>query len=125
MSAIATEAPQDDLLIFHFTHVPNDQEFENYLRTLDGLLDRRRRYAVILDVQTKELMPRSQRRAQAEWMKRRRTDLEKFCAGTAFVFQSAVYRFVLSSIFLLQPIPTPYEICANVDEALAWARQKL
>ncbi len=125
VDAIVCDESRDGIVLLHFTRVPSAAEFDAYLALLDGVLARRRRYVVIFDVQTKDAMPSDQRRIQAEWMRKRRDDLQRWCAGTAFVFRSAMYRFVLSSIFLIQPIPTPYEICATVDAALAWASKQL
>ena len=38
------------------------------------------------------------------------------------VSQSLGFRFLLSSIFLVKPMPCPYQVCSSFDEALTWVR---
>ena len=47
-----------------------------------------------------------------------------YCIATAMVTQSMGFRFVLSSVFLLRPLVTPYTVCGTVAEALAFVQRE-
>src|SRR5206468_10249022 len=60
----------------------------------------------------------------ARWMKDAEEHTRTYCVGTAMVTQAIGFRFVLSSIFLLRPMVTPYVVCGTVDEALAFVQHE-
>jgi hypothetical protein len=43
---------------------------------------------------------------------------------SAIITRSIGFRFVLSAFFLLKPLPTPYKVCANFEEAMTFCREE-
>ena len=113
------------LVIVHFDGTPTDEEFAAYLGHFDGVLARQTPYAVIIDASRGATAPFAQRRQQAEWLKRHKDDLKQYCRGSAFVLASMAMRAVLSTIFLLSPLPVPQQVCATLEDAKAWAHRRL
>jgi hypothetical protein len=58
-------------------------------------------------------------------MRAHRDEMRAAGVGLAFVSSSAIFRFMLSSVFLIQRPPMPYVVVATLDEALAWAQLQL
>ncbi len=113
------------MVIVHFDGTPTDEEFAGYLRHFDGVLARQEAYAVIFDASVSSMAPFAQRRQQADWLKRNHDGIKRYCRGAAFVLPSMAMRAVLSTIFLLAPLPVPRQICATLDEAMAWTHRRL
>jgi hypothetical protein len=63
-------------------------------------------------------------RRMAEWMKKTEQPIREYCVATAMVAPSAGFRFMLGTVLLIQPIFCPYTVCANLEDALAFVRQK-
>lgn len=60
----------------------------------------------------------------ARWMKQTSDKTRELCVGNGIVSQSLGFRFLLSSIFLVKPMPCPYQVCASFDEAFQWVRER-
>lgn len=101
------------------------EEFEAYLARRARLLERGARHCTILDASRAAVPAMAQRIRQASWIRSHEQLLRRHSAGIAYVFESSAFRFVLSSIFVLSPPPSPYIVTASVDEALSWARASL
>jgi hypothetical protein len=56
----------------------------------------------------------------AHWMKETGHLSTKYCLGTGIVTQSLGFRFLLSSIFLIKPMPCPYQVCKSFAEAFTF-----
>jgi hypothetical protein len=65
---------------------------------------------------------REQVRRVAEWMKANAHLTREYCVATGIVTQSLGFRFLLSSIFLIRPMPCPYQVCATFEEAVGFVR---
>lgn len=113
------------LAVGSFTHLPSDAEFEIYLADLEAVYLRRQRFALVLDCINAPDLSAPQRRRHAQWMKERDALIRSYLIGIAFVFSSPATRFVLSSVFLVKPLPAPYAVCASRQEALTWAGEQL
>jgi hypothetical protein len=53
-----------------------------------------------------------------QWLKRTEEVTRRYCLGVAMISPSAGFRFVLSAIFVVQPMPCPYEVCSSYAEAV-------
>ncbi len=104
-----------------------DQEFADYLaeteRSLYGPESRKR--VLIQDARNAGQSPPTQRKMQAEWLKKHEARLRNIALGTAFVIDSALVRGILTAILWLQPLPMPHEVCGTIEEALDWADKRL
>ncbi len=101
------------------------EEFAAYLERRTRLLDRGVPHATVLDARQAVVPPRAQREQQARWIAEHTLRLRALSRGIAYVFESSSFRFVLSSIFVLSPPPSPYLVTASLDEATQWARECL
>ena len=113
------------LVLGTFTSPLTDAAFEAFLGDLDVIYQRRKRFVFVLDASRMPDVSVPQRRRQAQWMKENEALFRRYLIGVAFVFSSPALRFVLSSIFLMRPLPVPYTVCSTQEEALAWAGQAL
>jgi hypothetical protein len=102
-----------------------DEQFLSYLERLTRAIAQGGRHATVIDASVAEITPPSQRRMQANWLRTHKAALAEHTAGTAFVFNSAVFRWVLSGIFIIQPPPMPHIICKTVGEGVRWAAAQL
>jgi hypothetical protein len=113
------------IVVVELTGKPSDANVDEYLRGLTALLQDDVRGVVIVDMSRAEPSSPEQRKRIGEWMRTHRARLEKHGMGAAFVITSAVFRFVLSSIFLIQRPPMPYTVESRLEDAIAWAQKQL
>jgi len=113
------------LVIGTYTPPLTEAAYERYLQEFGALYQRRQRFLIIFDATRTPDIPAPLRRRQAEWNKENDALLRRYLIGVAFVFSSPASRFVLSSMFLLKPLPVPYTVCATREEALIWAGSAL
>jgi len=125
MGSIQVNDTNFPLVVVTFEGSVSDQEFERYLARLDTLWGRNVRSAIVLEASRADRSPATQRRMQAEWLKKNDYLLRAHSAGTAFVISSALVRGSLTAILWLQPLPTPYIVVATLAEAERWARRQL
>ena len=62
------------------------------------------------------------RRRISELMERSKDEVKKFSICSAMIAPSTGFRFVLSTILLVKKMDTPYQVCANFDEAMKFCR---
>lgn len=129
MPTYPTRATVDDsswpLVYITLSGSPDEAQFNGVMAGLDRIIARAEVHGVIFDARTAESPPRHFRQRQTDWIKQHQAELARFSRGIAFVFQSPVMRFVLSSLLLVQSLPMPYCVCATPEEALAWLRPRL
>jgi hypothetical protein len=113
------------IILVQFEGQVTDHEFADYLERLTTVFRRRERFTVILDASRAQLTPFSHRHMQANWLRTYKTAIAELNAGTAFVFTSAMFRVVLSGVFMLQPLPSPHTICATLADAVQWSADQL
>lgn len=117
------------VLSVRFKRPMTNDEFGVYLEGLKAQLDRaareQKKVAIVMDSTIPIKTPREQQVAQAQWMKDHDELLRNWSIATAFVLTSAMSRFVLSMILLIQPLATGYKVFGEVGEAEAWARSLL
>jgi hypothetical protein len=104
---------------------PSDGDITAFLEALATLLAEDVRGLLVVDALRAETPSPEQRRRMGEWMRLHRAELARKSLGTAYVFPGALFRFVLSTVFLVQRPPSPYMVTGSLDEALTWARQRL
>ena len=116
----------DDVLkLVEIVGTLDDATFRSYLQENDALLDRRERYAIVVDATRASVIDSAQRKLQAEWMQRRDRDLRTFCLGTAFVITNPLVRGALTAITWLSPLPMPSTVTDRRETAIAWCRARL
>jgi hypothetical protein len=104
---------------------PSDDDITDYLEQLGALLRDKVRGVLVVDGTRAETSSREQRQRMGQWMRAHRDEMKAAGVGLAFVSSSAIFRFMLSSVFLIQRPPMPYVVVGTLDEALAWAQLQL
>ena len=122
---IEVDSSARPLVMVRFVGLASDEMFRGYLMELDAVLAEGSRYVVVLDARESISGPRHHQRWQAEWLKTNRDALREHSCGTAFVIDSAINRFVLSAVFLIQRPPNPYVVVGTLNEGLDWAESRL
>ncbi len=113
------------LLVIKYHGDATDAEYAAMLVERTTLLRRREKYAVLLDASTCGDMPASQRKLEADWSRENHDQLAQFLIGIVFVFKSPLLRAALTAIFWLHPFSWPYVILPTLQEADAWASERL
>jgi hypothetical protein len=125
MSNIKIDDTHWPIVVVTTIGVCSDQEFESYLSWMTKSLQRKTRVVTIIDLSQAGRTPKHQRQHQTSWMQAHKEALSLYSAGTAFVFTSPVFRFILSSIFLVQSPPGDYCVVGTIEEARVWAYKQL
>jgi hypothetical protein len=120
MGAIHFDESRWPLVILAFDGIPTDKEFEAYLSQMLLFFHRRERHGYVVDTRRGGLLPRGQRQRQGEWLKEHKELITLYSTRTAIVMTSPVLRFVLATIYLIQPPFVPTEIFSTMEQATAW-----
>lgn len=97
----------------------NDAQADEYFEILDGIYARKRPVVWLSVIGPMD--PRAPALTRiASWMKDNRQNLAEHAKAMSFVASSAVFSFVLSGLFLVQPLPTPYRVDSKLDNGLRW-----
>ncbi len=99
-------------------------DFQQYLVDIERII-KRGRQAHVLDFRQAQVPSAEIRRGKAEWFKANRELMQRNVAGTAVVFESPLFRFMLSSIMLLVPIPVPFATHGSLEDGVGWATKQL
>jgi hypothetical protein len=102
---------------------PTDLDVEELLGRYEGFYrNNPKPYAIAIATAPGARQTAAQNKRTGLWMKEHREHYEGRLRAMAFVSNSAVMRFALSSIFLLQPLTVPYRVVGTDDEADAFLR---
>ena len=125
MSSLHIDTSHWPIVIHTTVGSPTDAQFDAYIREATELLLREGPHVAVLD-STRLGRPSAYARARKkDWLEQYGNALRQSCLGTAFVLSSPVARFAAATILLVRPFPTPWVVCATLEEALVWARQLL
>jgi hypothetical protein len=111
---------------FVLTKFDGDQsqaELEAYIQRMNQVHARKQRYVGIsyLKRYSRE-RPHVERIAR--WLKESEEVTREYCLGVSMINASIGFRFVLSGIFLIKPMPCPYHVCATFEEAVTFVRRQ-
>ena len=125
-NAIVVDDNHAPLFVVRFSARPTAAEFETYLQTLDDVLERNDRYALMFVTAPGAKMP-SHRHAlrQASWISERKQRIQARNAGVAFVLPSPLMRGFLRAVLAITPMHTQHEVFREEDDGLGWARGQL
>ena len=117
------------LVVVTYYRESSDEEFAEYLRTMDDMIKRNlstsRTWVVINDATRHFNATATQRKMQAAWMTRHEQTLRERTIGVAFAVDRAIVRAGLTAIFWLQPLPSPHYITKDASDARTWAQARL
>jgi hypothetical protein len=110
---------------FMFTRFDGEQsmdELDAYIRRVDAVHARHEPYVGITFLK-KYSRDRPQLERIARWLKDCEAVTREYCLAAGMVNNSVGFRFILSSIFLIKPMPIPYQVCASFDDAVTFVRR--
>ena len=79
------------------------------------------RYSLVLDNRLARGMSATQRKLIAADMAKHAERTKRLCLGTAFVFDSALMRGILTAVFWLREPEVETRVFADIEEAVSWA----
>lgn len=113
------------LAVVTFVGTYSEDQFDLYLSEMDKVVARAGRRVLIYDATECGMVAASQRRKQADWMKKHAPSIRGNTAGIVFVLPSALLRGALTAIFWIHPLESPHAIVKDMAEAEARAREWL
>lgn len=113
------------IVVIPLAGVIQRDDFDAYLAACEGVLALGERFALLYDTRLGRQVAMELRQDQARWLRAHRQRMEALCCGYALVIDKPLYRFVLSTVLLLTPLPAPYEVFASYNEARIWAMSRL
>lgn len=102
----------------------DDAQVDAYVAAGTALLERGEPYVTIIDIRRMGTVSAYSRARQKQWATHYREKLKAWCLGSAFVITSPVLRFVTMTVLLVAPLPMPYSVCKDLDEAMGWAEKR-
>lgn len=119
MSNIRLDESYPPLVLSVFRGKQTFDELERYIEAMNAMYARRRRYlgvSLMLDYAPDP----AQMRRIAAWTRATKPQIEELCVANAIVAPSPGFRFILSSLLMIQPLPVRYQVVSDVDEAASW-----
>ena len=100
-----------------------DQDISQFMRAWEEIMQRGKPCVILSEIRQYSSNPAHVKRL-GEWAMRVESQMRAICLGGAFVSNSGVFRFVLSSFLLLAPMPYEYTIVKDRGEAAEWLKAK-
>ncbi len=96
-------------------------DFEEYIAAFNRIYERQGRFSICTWV--KHYKSRTEIVARVgKWFKETEPLIKKYWVSNAMVSHSAGFRFLLSAVYLVKPLPIASRVCATPEEALAFTR---
>lgn len=102
-----------------------DAQLDEWMEDATAVLLRGEKYVAVMDASRIGQVSAYTRKRSREWQRRYREQMRANCLGTAYVLRSPVVRFVAMTVLMVTQLPMPYTVCGTLEEALAWAEQRL
>lgn len=123
--ALETDESLWPIVVHRTVGIPSELDVDAFIERADKILARAEPHVVIFDnTHAARATPYMRKRAK-EWLQRNNERMGESCLGTALVFKSAAFRFVMSTVMLVVTHPVPHEVCGTMDEAYDWANRQL
>jgi hypothetical protein len=113
------------VVVYTFEGPLEDTQVDAYAVDGTRLLARGEPYVVVVDVQSLGPVSAYARARYKRWAEDNAEALRARCRGAAYVMPSPLLRFITMTLFLVVPLPMPYAVCKDLDEAMAWAKKQL
>jgi hypothetical protein len=123
MGAIRLDTTRWPLAVFTCDGKQTDADVTTFLGELERLLDRRQRYAVMMEVRAYDANFAHIKRIGL-WTKERFETSKKHLAATVLVVDSEAFRMLLATFFLVVKMPVPFTCVTNREAGIAWLREE-
>jgi hypothetical protein len=119
--AIDSDLRHFPLVYTRFDGIQTSAELESYIARMAPVHARKEPWVsvVIINNYIRDLWFL---RRMARWIKETDDVVRHYCVACAMVTSSSGLSFMLSTVFLMQPLRCPYLVCRNLDEANAFVR---
>jgi hypothetical protein len=123
MAAIALKVEQAPFIFSKFDGEPTNEELDDYIERFEAVHQRQEPYVTVAFMKR---YARNQAHISriARWMKEREDVARRYCIAACILTPSPAFRFILSAIFLIKPMPCPYQVCATLDDAVTFAQRE-
>jgi hypothetical protein len=109
------------IIVCTYQHEITYTETEDYLKRLGDLLQTNSPFVSLMRTEKLKRPERNIVQLQAEWFKQNTKRCESAWLGNAFIFDSALPRFILTSVLLLGGgMPMPYTTEGSFSKGLIW-----
>jgi hypothetical protein len=119
--SIELDSSRFPLVVATFDGAQTAEDLDRYLTTFDAVHARKKPFVLAVRLR-KYSTTGDLRDRMGAWMKKCEPLTRDYCVCTAIITESMGFRFVLSSVFLIKPLITPYKVCANETEAMQFIR---
>jgi hypothetical protein len=121
--AISVDASAWPVVRVTWDGLQSDAELERYFAETRACLERRQPYVTITWM--KNFHNKAEHRQKmAAFMKDTDEANRRYNLAAGIISTSAIFRFALSMVMLIRPIPVPFKVCGSFPEALAFVREK-
>lgn len=123
MSSFSIDDSQWPLVRIQVDGQQSDADVAEFLLKLEGLLQRGEPYFALAEI--RRYSPDfSHIKQLARWTLEHAGPAKEAVAAAALVMPSEAFRFLLSSFFLVTPMPCPFHPCTDLDEAVEWLAEQ-
>ena len=124
-AALGVDASRWPLVVLTYAGAPTKQQLAEHLREIEqNVLERRRPFAQVVDQRTGQSPDAAQRAMIAAHQNQYSFAYAKYCLGEAYVATKSV-RLAMQGVFWVAKLPYPYVFVETLDEAVAWAEERL
>jgi hypothetical protein len=96
-------------------------DFEAYIAAFNRMYERQEPFSIVTWV--KKYSAKTEIVARVgRWFKETEPLIKKYWVSNAMVSPSAGFRFLLSAVYLVKPLPISSRVCATPEEAVAFTR---
>lgn len=124
MTAIRIDQSCPPVVLTVFRGRQTERELEAYIAEMDAMYARGRRYLGATLMLEYSPDPRHIRRI-ADWTRATKDRVAELCLGVAMIAPSPGFRFMLSTLLMIQPLPVAYQVVSDVEEAADWLDARL
>src|SRR5207245_6748919 len=122
MAVIELNLEQWPIIFSKFDGEQTIHDFEAYMDEMERVWARKELYGAIVLLKRYSKGPQGVSRF-GRWLKERNDIMKTYCVAGGLVNSSAGFRFLISTVFLIQPMPIPYTVCVTLDEAVTFVRR--
>lgn len=124
MKPIVCDKERWPVVFWVFSGNQTDEDMRYYFENLTEIYRRKTRFSTIT-LMRKFSVNRQHLGQIADWIKKNRQEVSERLVSNSMVSTLLSFRFVLSSLMLLQPSATPYQVVPSLEEAIPWTVQHL
>jgi hypothetical protein len=96
-------------------------DFDEYIATFNEMYKRQERFSIVTFLKRYSVKTEIVGRI-GRWFKETEPLIKKYWISNAMVSQSAGFRFLVSTVYLIKPLPISSRVCATPEEAVIFTK---